>query len=203
MRYLLLTLALAALAGCMKPSDMAERTGYYMGDAGFLDHSQTRRTGNWRLQPDSFIYIAQGPFVPPGHPYARPNVVAEEAFDGFVQYFPQVRRAKGPEGLDAAMQEARSAGADYLLYTRFAHGEDNAGNWEEYQDTDNAVGRDRSVIQVMLIETGNRYLVDSATIRSRGGFLTFYDASPDDLIGRPLEDYARSLLGVKTREEYQ
>ncbi|MDF3932046.1 DUF4823 domain-containing protein [Pseudomonas citronellolis] len=203
MRYLLLTLALAALAGCMKPSDMAERTGYYMGDAGFLDHSQTRRTGNWRLQPDSFIYIAQGPFVPPGHPYARPNVVAEEAFDGFVQYFPQVRRAKGPEGLDAAMQEARSAGADYLLYTRFAHGEDNAGNWEEYQDTDNAVGRDRSVIQVMLIETGNRYLVDSATIRSRGGFLTFYDASPDDLLGAPLQDYARSLLGVRATEEFQ
>jgi hypothetical protein len=55
----------------------------------------------------------------------------------------------------------------------------------------------------MLIETDNRYLVDSATIRSRGGFLTFYDASPEDLIGRPLEDYARSLLGVKTREEYQ
>ena len=203
MRYLLLTLALAALAGCMKPSDMAERTGYYMGDAGFLDHSHTHRTGNWRVQPDSFIYIAQGHFVPPGHPYARPNVVAEEAFKGFVEYFPQVRRAKAPEGLDEAMQEARAAGADYLLYTRFARGEDNVGNWEEYEDTDNDVGRDRSVIQVMLIDTANRFLLDSATIRSRGGFLTFYDARPEDLIGPPLEDYARSLLGVKATEEFQ
>ncbi|SDH45536.1 DUF4823 domain-containing protein [Pseudomonas panipatensis] len=203
MRYLLLILALVALAGCMKPSDMAERTGYYFGDAGFLDHSQTRRTGNWRLQADSFIYIAQGPFVPPGHPYARPNVVAEETFNGFVEYFPQVRRAKTPLGLDGAMQEARAAGADYLLYTRFARGEDNVGNWEEYQDTDNAVGRDRSVVQVMLIQTSNRYLVDSATIRSRGGFLTFYDAKPEDLLGPPLEEYARSLLGVRATEEFQ
>ncbi|MFZ5956065.1 DUF4823 domain-containing protein [Pseudomonas knackmussii] len=203
MRYLILTLALVALSGCMKPSDMVDRTGYYMGDAGFLDHSQTRRIANRRIQSDSFIYIAQGPFVPAGHPYARPNVVAEEAFNGFVEYFPQVRRAKMPLGLDGAMQEARAAGADYLLYTRFARAEDNTGNWEEYEDTDNAVGRDRSVIQVMLIETGNRYLVDSATIRSRGGFLTFYDAKPEDLLGAPLEEYARSLLGVKATEEFQ
>ncbi len=55
----------------------------------------------------------------------------------------------------------------------------------------------------MLIETSTRFLVDSATIRSRGGFLTFYDATPEDLLRPPLEDYARSLLGVKTREEYQ
>ncbi|WP_435605391.1 DUF4823 domain-containing protein [Pseudomonas knackmussii] len=203
MRYLILTLALVALSGCMKPSDMVDRTGYYMGDAGFLDHSQTRRIANRRIQSDSFIYIAQGPFVPAGHPYARPNVVAEEAFNGFVEYFPQVRRARMPLRLDGAMQEARAAGADYLLYTRFARAEDNAGNWEEYEDTDNAVGRDRSVIQVMLIETGNRYLVDSATIRSRGGFLTFYDAKPEDLLGAPLEEYARSLLGVKATEEFQ
>ena len=203
MRTLLAILALVALAGSMTPNDKAERTGYYAGDAGFLDHSQTRRTGNWRLQPDSFIYIAQGPFVPPGHAYAQPNVVAEEAIKGLVEYFPMVRRAQGPLGLEGGMQEARAVGANYLLYTRFARGEDNVGNYEEYEDTDNAVGRDRSVIQVMLIETANRYLVDSATIRSRGGFLTFYDAKPDDLIGPPLEEYARSLLGVRTHEEYQ
>lgn len=203
MRYLFLTLVLVAVGGCMKPGDMAERTGYYMGDAGFLDHSQTRRTGNWRIQPDSFIYIAQGPFVPAGHAYARPNVVAEEAFNGFVEYFPQIRRAKGPLGLDGAMQEARAAGADYLLYARFASAQDNAGTWEQYEDTENTVGRDRSVIQVMLIETGNRYLVDSATIRSRGGFLTFYDAKPEDLLGPPLQEYARTLLGVKATEEFQ
>ncbi|KAF1071656.1 MAG: hypothetical protein GAK45_00461 [Pseudomonas citronellolis] len=203
MRYLMMLLLIGSLAGCMKPSDMAEGSRYYLGDAGILDHSQTRRTGNWRLQPDSFIYIAQGAFVPPGYSYARPNVVAEESFKAFVEYFPQVRRAEKPAGLDEAMQQARQAGANYLLYTRFAHGDDKVGNWEEYQDTDMGVGQDRSVIQVMLIETANRYLIDSATIRSRGGFLTFFDAKPEDLIGPPLEDYARSLIGVKRTEEFQ
>ncbi|MFH7439494.1 DUF4823 domain-containing protein, partial [Pseudomonas syringae pv. tagetis] len=78
-------------------------------DAGLLDHSDTRRTANCRVQPDSLIYIAQGDFDPPGNAYPRPNVVAEEAFNGFVEYFPMVRRARGPMGLDEAMIEARSA----------------------------------------------------------------------------------------------
>jgi hypothetical protein len=74
-----------------------------------LDHSDSRRVNNLRIQPDSFIYIAQGAFVPPGGSYPRPNVVAEEAFKGFVEYFPMVRRARAPEGLDQAMGEARDA----------------------------------------------------------------------------------------------
>ncbi|SDP26221.1 DUF4823 domain-containing protein [Pseudomonas jinjuensis] len=199
MRYPLLILVVAALAGCMKPSDLADGADYYLRDAGFLDHGQTRRLANWRLQPDSLVYIAQGPFVPRGHPYARPNVVAEEAFKGFIEYFPRVRRAQSPAGLDAAVDEARAAGADYLLYTRFARGEDNIGNWEEFEDRESLtdIGRDRSVIQLMLLETSTLFLVDSATIHSRGGFLTFYDAQPDDLLGPPLEDYARSLLGLR------
>jgi hypothetical protein len=52
------------------------------------------------------------------------------------------------------------------------------------------------VIQLMLIETNTRYLVDTTRIRSRGGFLTLYDAKPEDLIGPALQDYARRLIGL-------
>src|SRR5690606_18725075 len=148
---------------------------------------QTHRSQSWRLQPDSFIYIAQGHFVPPGGSYPRPNVVAEEAFNGFVEYFPLVRRAPAPLGLEQAMQAARQAGAHYLLYTRFAGADDRIGTVEEWEDQRalDRLGVDRSVIQLMLIETSTRYLVDNARIRSRGGFLTFYDSTPQALIGPP------------------
>ena len=115
MRSLVLLLASLALGGCMTVSDMAEGTRYQMSDAGLLDHSDTRRTASVRIQPDSFVFIAQGAFVPPGSAYPRPNVVAEEAFNGFVEYFPMVRRARQPEGLEQAMAEARAVGAHYLL----------------------------------------------------------------------------------------
>jgi preprotein translocase subunit Sec61beta len=198
MRSLILLLVFSALAGCMGVSDLAEGTRYHLGDAGLLDHSETRRINNLRLQPDSFIYIAQGYFVPPGKAYPRPNVVAEEAFNGFVEYFPMIRRAKAPVGLEEAMGQARSAGAHYLLYCRFASADDRIGTWEEWEDQEalDRLGTDRGVIQLMLVETNTRYLVDTARIRSRGGLLTLYDAKPEDLLGPPLRDYARSLLGL-------
>ncbi|EJM09345.1 hypothetical protein PMI21_05623 [Pseudomonas sp. GM18] len=198
MRSLVLLLAVLALGGCMNVSDMAEGTRYHMSDAGLLDHSDSRRVNNIRIQPDSFIYIAQGAFAPPGSANPRPNVVAEEAFNGFIEYFPMVRRARAPEGLDAAMGEARAAGAHYLLYTRFAKADDRIGNTDELidQERSDRLGIDSGVIQIMLIETSTQYLIDTARIKSRGGLLTFHDNKPEDLLGPPLEQYARSLLGL-------
>jgi len=191
-------LALLALGGCMKVSDLEEGARYQMSDAGLLDHSDTRRIHSFRIQPDSFIYIAQGPFTPPGSAYPRPNVVAEEAFNGFIEYFPMVRRARAPVGLDQAMAEARSAGAHYLLYTRFAKADDRIGNYDEWADQEavDRLGLDTGVLQIMLIETSTQYLIDTARIKSRGGLLTFHDNKPQDLIAKPLAQYARSLLGL-------
>lgn len=198
MRSLLLLLAVLVLGGCMNVSDMAEGTRYHMSDAGLLDHSDSRRANNLRIQPDSFVYIAQGAFAPPGSAYPRPNVIAEVAFDGFIEYFPMVRRARVPEGLDQAMRDARAAGAHYLLYTRFAKADDRIGNSDEWLDQEavDRLGIDSGVIQIMLIETSTQYLIDTARIKSRGGLLTFHDTKPEDLMGPPLVQYARSLLGL-------
>ncbi|MCE5362987.1 DUF4823 domain-containing protein [Pseudomonas anguilliseptica] len=198
MRSLLLIMSVLLLSGCMKASDLADEAIYQLRDVGVLDHSQTRRASPWRLQADSFIYIAQGHFVPPGGAYPRPNVVAEEAYKGFIEYFPMVRRAKAPLGLEESLTQAREAGAHYLLFSRFAYADDRIGTVEEWEDQEalDRLGTDRGVIQLMLIETNTRYLVDTARIRSRGGFLTLYDAKPEDLIGPALQDYARRLLGL-------
>jgi hypothetical protein len=201
MRSLVLLLTVLALGGCMNVSDMGEGVRYHMSDAGLLDHSDSRRVNNLRIQPDSFIYIAQGAFAPPGSAYPRPNVVAEEAFNGFIEYFPMVRRARVPEGLDQAMGEARAAGAHYLLYTRFAKADNRIGNSDEWLDEEavDRLGVDTGVIQIMLIETSTQYLIDTARIKSRGGLLTLHDKQPQDLIAAPLREYARSLLGVSDR----
>ncbi|MFI8479014.1 DUF4823 domain-containing protein [Pseudomonas sp. NPDC078700] len=195
---LMVLLALLPLSGCMTVSDMAAGTEYQLRDAGVLDHSNTQRANSRRLQADSFIYIAQGYFTPRGEANPKANIVAEEAFKGFIEYFPLVRRARTPLGLEQAMSEARGAGAHYLLYGRFATADDRIGTGTEWEDQEalDRIGVDSGVIQLMLIETSTRYLVDTARIRSRGGFLTFYDEKPEDLIGPPLEQYARSLIGL-------
>ncbi|MBC9251325.1 DUF4823 domain-containing protein [Pseudomonas alcaligenes] len=201
MRSVILLLSLMALGGCMKVSDMAAGTEYHLRDAGVLDHSDTRRASSWRLQADSFVFISQAHYTPPGDAHPRPNVVAEQAFDAFVEYFPLVRRAAQPQGLEEALNEARTAGAHYLLYTRFAAADDRIGTEEEWEDQEalDRLGVDSSVIQLMLIETNTRYLVDTARIRNRGGFLTLYDTKPQDLLRPAFEQYARSLIGVSDR----
>lgn len=198
MRNLILLPALLLLSACMSVSDMANESIYQLRDAGVLDHSQTRRADPWRLQQDSKIYIAQGFFHPRGDASPPPNVVAEEAFKGFIDYFPYVRRAQGPLGLKQARQEAVEHGAHYLLYARFANADDRIGTVEEWEDQEEVdrLGVDSSVIQLTLLELNTGYLVDTATIRSRGGLLTFYDETPEDLLGPPLREYARSLQGL-------
>lgn len=198
MHRLMVLLVIVALGGCMKVSDLALGARDHMSDAGLLDHSETRRANTWRLQADSLIYIAQSAFMPENGTHTRPNVVAEEAFRGFVEYFPMIRRARQPVSLEQAMSEARAVGANYLLYTRFADADDRIGTLEEWEDQEavDRLGVDNGVIQLMLIETNTRYLVDTARITNRGGLFTFYDQKPEDLIGPPLREYARSLLGL-------
>ncbi|MNF71939.1 hypothetical protein D3C84_538980 [compost metagenome] len=198
MRSLVLLLAGWSLVGCMNVSDLGEGVRYHMSDAGLLEHSDTQRSNSLRLQPDSFIFIGQGAFAPPGGDYPSPNAVAEAAFKGFIEYFPLVRRAHAPLGLEDALSQAHAAGAHYLLYTRFAKADDrisNSDDWYDQQAVDR-LGIDSGVIQLMLIETNTRYLIDTARIRGRGGLLTFHDDRPEDLLEPPLEDYARSLLGM-------
>lgn len=189
--------ALAGIAGCVKPSDMQQTARYYMGDAGLMDHYTITRQFNWGLQADSSLFIAQGHFVPVGHPYARPNVVAEEAFIAAVKVFPLVRRAEAPMGLEEALDQAYLQGMDYLLYTRFASAEDGVGDREHWEESRRLadVGIDRATLHLILMETATRRLIDHAVIRSRGGFLQFYQSEPADLLRPPLEDYTRQLLG--------
>lgn len=188
---------LAVLTGCVKPSDMQKTSRYYLGDAGLMDHYKITRQANWSLQSDSSLFIAQGHFVPVGHPYARPNVVAEEAFVAAVQVFPLVRRAEAPMGLEQALDQAYLHGMDYLLYTRFASADDQVGDREHWDESRSLgdVGVDRATLHLMLMETATRRLIDHAVIRSRGGFLQFYQTEPADLLRPPLEDYTRQLLG--------
>jgi hypothetical protein len=197
MRWIGLVLCLLLAAGCMKPSDMTQQARYYMGDAGLMDHYKITRSGNWRIQSDSQLYIAQGHFVPVGHAYSRPNVVAEEAFAAAVQVFPMVRRAEQPLGLEQALDQARAQRSDYLLYSRFASARDGASTMAEWEETRRFgdLGIDRAVLQLVLMETSSRRVVDFVVIESKGGFLQFYKASPEDLLRRPLEDYTRRLLG--------
>ncbi|WP_150303933.1 DUF4823 domain-containing protein [Pseudomonas saliphila] len=193
MRWTALLLGLAVLTGCMKPSDMRESARYYLDDAGLTNNYRINRSATWTLESDASLYIAQGHFLPVGHPYSRPNVVAEEAFAAAAQVFPLVQRAQQPAGLEEALDQARLQRSDFLLYTRFASAE--GAEPKQQQDQWSELGVDKAMLQLILMETSTRHVVDFVTIETKGGFLQFFKAKPSTLLRPPLEDYSRQLLG--------
>ena len=192
---LLALLGVLALSACT-PSQLRDEGRYYMSDAGLLERYQIQRSGNWRLQADSRLYIAQSHYDPVGYAHARPNILAEEAFAAAVQVFPMVRRAEQPLGLEQALTRARQEGMDYLLYTRFASARSStrADHPEPPQGT---VGRDQVVLQMLLMEAGTERLVDYVTIENRTGFLNVSKSRPEDLLREPMQAYTRQLLGSR------
>ncbi len=190
-----LALLSALLLIACTPSQMRDEGRFYMSDAGLLDSYQIQRSGNWRLQADSRLYIAQSHFDPVGHGHARPNILAEEAFGAAVQVFPIVRRAEQPLGLEQALTRARQEGMDYLLYTRFASAQASGGSDQSEPDRQGRVGRDHVVLQMLLMEASTERLADFVTIENRTGFLNFGKSRPEDLLREPMQAYTRQLLG--------
>src|SRR5690606_19829974 len=195
LRVVMVGLAGLLLGGCM-PSQMVEEGRYYLGDAGLLDNYRFQRGGNWRLQADSRLYIAQSHFVPVGHTGARPNILAEEAFAAAVQVFPQVRRAEQPLGLDEALGKARQQGMDYLLYTRFASARASGEGATEWPAEEEAgVGREHVIVQLLLSAASAWRPVHLTTLESRPGFADFGRSRPQDPLRDAMQPYSRQLVG--------
>lgn len=173
------------LAGCMKTSDLAYESRYHLADAGLLNQHRVERAHNLRIERDALIYIVQSHFAPVNREQDKvePNILAQETYRAFVEYFPRMRRSPVPLGLDEAFAAAGREGADYLLYTRLARAEDRKV-------------MDRAVIQFMLYDRQHAYLVDNAHIPVRAGLLTSRSNQPEDYLLKPMQDYARRLQGL-------
>jgi len=183
MKQLLVLMATLLLASCMRPSEMLAETSYQLGDAGLLDHHQLERSTNIRIESDSLIYIAQSFFPPVANQAVPDTVLVDETFHAFVQYFPHMRRSLEPLGLEQATLLAHAERADFLLYTRMAL-------------SDERKLRDRAVIQFMLYELGSGKMIDHGTFQIRAGLLSASGKQPQDYLRKPMQEYARKLLGL-------
>lgn len=184
MRLGLILVIFLMLAGCMKVSEMANEASYHLSDVGLINHQRIERAASRRIQRDSLIYIVQSHFPPVEHRVVPDNVLAQETFNAFVQYFPHMRRSSSPLGLEQALMSARHEQADFLLYTRFAQANERP-----------VLGQ--GVIQFMLYELGSGKLIDNGSIHICGGLLTSVNKKPEDLLRKPMQAYAQRLLGLR------
>lgn len=140
------------------------------------------------LKSDSRIYVA----IPFDASFK--NKVAQDsgrttaqAFQAaFLRYTRAVFISKYPESLSEAIDRARAAGLEYVLYPNITKWEDRA--------TEFSGRRDRLTLKVDLIDLGTSRIVFSREIEATGKWMSDGGESPRDLLDEPAQQYVNALF---------
>lgn len=113
-------------------------------------------------------------------------MTAQSVASAFAPYLSKIITGTKPEDLDQALSSARSGRFRYLLYPQILHWEDRATEWSAQPD--------RATIKLSLFSTDSGAMIDSAIIEGKSGLATFGGDHPQDLLPKPLGQYAASLF---------
>lgn len=91
-----------------------------------------------------------------------------------------------PESLEEALESARRANTDYLVYPTILKWEDRATEWSGR--------RDRLALKVDLIDLGSSRVVFSREIAATGKWMSDGGDKPSDLLDEPAEQYVNALF---------
>lgn len=143
----------------------------WAGRAYLTDHYQIERSARERLAADSRIYL---PFTL-GQEGIKADVDQAEYLCGvFSGSFPATRCGLRPETLDQAFISARSAGADYLLWS-------SVSEWADGENTFR-LKRDAIQVKVRLYRVSSAALYDNITLTARDGVFANSRRTPVDLL---------------------
>jgi hypothetical protein len=140
------------------------------------------------LKSNSRIYIAI-PFdaaFKDGVAQDSGKLTAQAFQAAFLRYTRSVYTSKFPESLSEALESARRAGLEYLLYPNINRWEDRATEWSGR--------RDRLALKVDLIDLATSKVVFSREIEATGKWMSDGGESPRDLLNEPAEQYVNSVF---------
>ena len=111
---------------------------------------------------------------------------AEAVFAAFSRYTKSVYIGKLPESPDEALESARKAQADYLVYPNLLKWEDHPTEWSGV--------RDQLELKIDLIETREGKLAFSRDFSATGKWMTEGGDTPNDLLPEPVGQFADALF---------
>ena len=154
-------------------------------------HRITRADGSKSavsLQRQASAYVAvptdgrYGPTVYSGSGATVAQIVAA----AFGPHLQKVTTGTKTEELDQAFASAKAGGFTYLLYPQILHWEDRATEWSAKPDLATVK------LSTYTAETGQ--LLDSAMIDGKSGLASFGGDHPQDLLPKPMAEYAAALF---------
>jgi hypothetical protein len=87
---------------------------------------------------------------------------------------------------DGALEKAKAGGYTYLIYPVILHWEDRATEWSGIPD--------KITVEISVIDVATGAVLDSARIEGKSKWATLGGDHPQDLLEKPLTDYARTLF---------
>jgi hypothetical protein len=113
--------------------------------------------------------------------------VTAQAFQAaFLRYTRSVYTSKFPESVTEALENARRAGLEYVVYPSITRWEDRATEWSGR--------RDRVALKVDLVDVSTGSVVFSREVEATGKWMTDGGDSPRDLLNEPAEEYVNALF---------
>lgn len=171
MRYLILAGIVAFLAGC-------------------ADSHQLLRTEGATIKLDraKSIYVS----IPRDGKYGRRNYqgsgvnASQIILMAFSKYAENVETGHRYQSFDNALAYAKENKYGYLVFPTILEWEDRATEWSGIPD--------KASIKIAIIDTETGKTLDSVIIKGKSGLSTFGGDHPQDLLPKPVEEYAAILF---------
>lgn len=113
-------------------------------------------------------------------------MTAQVVASAFALYLGKVTAGSKTEDFDQAMSTARAGNFRYLLYPQILVWEDRATEWSGKPDL--------ATVKLSIFSTDTGTMLDSAVIEGKSGLATFGGDHPQDLLPKPMSQYAATLF---------
>jgi Domain of unknown function (DUF4823) len=172
MRSMLMLLFLVVLSGCADTHQVTRAPGM---------------TASLSRQASAYVGVPKDGSYGATTYHGSGALTAQAVAAAFAPYLTKVTVGVKAEDFDGAQQSARAGEYTYLLYPEILHWEDRATEWSGKPD--------QASVKVTVVKADTGTVLDSAVIGGKSGLATFGGDRPEDLLPKPLSDYAATLFG--------
>ncbi len=185
---LVIGVSILLINGCT-PTYMAKLTSDFGKEINVIDHFKIERSRSIVISPDVSLYIAmtandQGEVIS--------RKITQSISDQFSPKFKVVTQGYALESYDQALNSAKMNKADFFIFATMTKWQDSLNSREDYHRHSDLkkIGLDDMGLKMLLIDTKADYVVDVVNLYVESGFFTLYGDKPDDLLAKPLAQYA-------------
>ncbi len=112
--------------------------------------------------------------------------VAQEVERAFSPYLREAKIATRRDSMETALINAKAQGFDYVIHPEIVHWEDRNTGWSGRPDV--------ASVKLSIVDVASGMLIDSAEIGGTSKVMSWSLEHPEDLLPKPLSDYAASLF---------